>query len=78
MEELRRLAFEGVANELKDPAEPEQGERQPPETMGEESRDKYGNRKKNRGDTESVAEAIHRVLVTGGVSRDPLLAGASA
>lgn len=55
VEELRRLAFEGVADELKDPAEDEQGERQPPETMGEESHDKHRNRKNNRRDAESVA-----------------------
>lgn len=77
-EELRGLAFEGVADELEDPAEDEEGEGEPPETVEEESGGEDGDRKQNRGNAEGVAEAVDGMLMAGRVLGDPLLAGAVA
>ena len=77
-EELGRLAFEGVANELEYPSDNEQGEGVHPEMADEDARDANSDRKQNQRDAESVAQPIYRMLVTAGVLRDPLLAGAVA
>ena len=76
VEELRRLAFEGVADELEDPANHEQRKSVEPKAMYEGGGDKDGDRKKNERNAEGVAETIYRMLVAGGVLRDPLLARA--
>ena len=78
VEEFRRLAFEGMADELKDPPDHKQCQRDPPEAVEEEPGDEYSYRKQNRRDAEGVAEAVDRMLVAGRVLGDPLLAGASA
>lgn len=76
MEELRRLALEGVADELEDPANHEQRKSVEPQAMYEGGGNENGDRKKNKRNAEGVAETIYGVLMAGGVLRDPLLAGA--
>ena len=78
MEEFRRLAFKSVTDELKDPSEDEQRQRELPEAVEEKSAGKDGSREQNRGNAESVAQPVDRVLVAGRVLGDPLLAAASA
>ena len=77
-EELRGLAFEGVADELEDPSHEEQAEAVGPEAMQEEARGKYRDRDQNQRNAQGVADAVHRMLVTAGILRDPLLAAAVA
>ena len=78
MEELRRLSFKCVADELEDPPDDKQCQGNPPEAMREESCYEDSKGKQNRGDTQSVAQAIDGMLVAGRVLLNPLLAGASA
>ena len=73
-----RLAFKGVADELENPSQDEQSQRVGPETMEEEAGEKNYEREHNGWDAQSVAGAVHGMLVTGSVLRDPLLAGAVA
>jgi hypothetical protein len=77
-EELRRLAFEGVADELKDPSDDEESQRVEPQAMKEEPGDEHYDRDQNRGNTKRVADAIDRMLVATRVLGDPLRVGASA
>ncbi len=74
-EELRGLAFKGVAEELKQPSEDEESEGIPPKAMKKETEDEDGERNKNCGNAEGMAKAIDRMLVAGRVFRDPLFAG---
>ncbi len=78
MEELRRLAFEGVADELEDPSDREKCRGVEPEAMVEEASDEDRDGNENRRNTERVAGAIDGMLVAARVLRDPLLAGAVA
>jgi len=78
MKKFRRLSFERMSHKLKDPPQNKQDSRNHPKAVVEESRegDRYGN--KNRGYAVGMAKAVHRMLVTSGILRDPLFAGASA
>jgi hypothetical protein len=78
MEEFRRLAFEGVANELEYPSDEEQSQRVSPQTVEEDAGYKKRDREQDRRNAQRVTDAVHRVLMTGTVLRDPLLVGASA
>ena len=75
--ELWWLAFEGVTDELEDPSEDKESERVGPQTMKENARHKNGHGEQNGRDAERMAGPVHRMLVTGGILRDPLLAGAA-
>jgi hypothetical protein len=77
-EELRRLTFKRVADELEDPADHEKRAGVKPKAMKKETGDEDRDRNNNQGDAERVAGAIHRMLVTCGVLRDPLLVSAIA
>jgi hypothetical protein len=76
--ELRRLAFKGVADELKDPSEDKEGERVGPQIMKEDAGHKNWYREQDGRDAQRMAGSVHWMLVAGGVLRDPLLAGAAA
>lgn len=78
MKKFRRLSFKGVPNELKDPAQQEQGSRHNPEEVIKKSGDSHCERDKDRRNAVSVAKAVHRMLMATGVLRDPLFAAASA
>ena len=77
MEELGRLALESVADELKCPSDQKQGEGAGQEAVEKDAGEKERQGKKNRGNTQGVAQAVHGMLVTGAVLGDPLFAGAS-
>ena len=77
-EELRGLTFERVADELEDPSDHEKRGGVEPKAMKKETGDEDRDRDENQGDAERVAGAVHRMLVTCGVLRDPLLVGAIA
>ena len=78
MEELRRLAFERMTDELEDPSDEEQRQRIPPEPMHEDAGHEKRNRKQNGWNAERVADPVHRIPMTGSVLFDPLLVCASA
>ena len=78
MEKFRGLAFEDVTDELEDPSEDEEAQGVVPEAMEKESRDRDCTGEETRGDTERVAGAVDRMLMTGRVPGDPLLGRASA
>lgn len=76
MEELRRLTLESVADTLQRPSEDEEHCRELP-CAGEDGSRKQGKqREQDERNPEGVAGAIHRMPVTAGILRDPLLAGA--
>ena len=77
-EELRGLAFEGVADELEKPSEEEKTQSVGPQAMDEDAGYKYRDREDDGRDAQGVAEPVHAVLMAGGVLGDPLLVGAIA
>jgi len=78
VEELRGLAFESVADELEHPSDQEQSEPVQPQSVEEDAGHKNRKRKQNGRNAQRVAQAVHRMLMTGTVLRDPLLVGAFA
>ena len=78
MEKFRRLAFKSVADKLEDPSDQKQAERIDPQAVKEAAQNKQWDGKQDGRDTERVARAVHRMLVTGAVLRDPFLVAASA
>ena len=78
LKEFRRLALEGMADELENPSNDKQGERIGPQTMDEDAGQKKWDGEENRRYAQRMAEAVHGVLVAGGVLRDPLLVAAVA
>src|SRR5438132_7423783 len=73
VKELRRLALERMADELKHPTGDEEHERRAPQTDREQCE-----RDHDHWNPDGVAEAVHRILVARRISRDPLLGGAAA
>ncbi len=67
-----------MAHELEDPPEHEQSERINPEAMKvkENTNDKNQHGQQDGRNAERVASAVHRMLVAGGILRDPLLVSA--
>ncbi len=78
MKKFRRLAFEGMAHELKDPSNCKQRKSGDPKAMVEDAGDEHAERKNNGGDAERVAETVYGVLVAARILGDPLLVGAVA
>ena len=78
MEELRRLAFKHVADELEDPAGGEQANGEKPKPVVQEARHEHGERDQDCGNPESMAKPVDRVLMTARVSRYPLLTAVRA
>ena len=78
MEEFRRLALEGVADELENPSDEEQSQRVRPQAVEEDADNRKWDRKQDGRNAQRVTHAVHGVLMTGTVLRDPLLVGASA
>src|SRR3974390_3715607 len=64
-EELRWLPFKGVANELENPSDDEQGGGVVPEAMDEDAGDRDRQREQNERDAEGMAEAGDRVVGPG-------------
>jgi hypothetical protein len=78
VEEFRRLALEGVADELENPSDEEQSQRVHPQPVEEDADYKKWDREQDGRNPQRVTHAVHRVLMTGTVLRDPLLVVASA
>jgi len=78
VKEFRRLALEGVADELEDPSDQEKGEGVEPQAMEENAGQEKHGRQKDERNPEGVAGAVDGMLMAGGVLGDPLLAGAVA
>ena len=78
MEELRRLALKGVADELEDPPDHEKRQGVEPQAMEEEAGNENCDRDENGRNAERVADPVDGMLVAARVLRDPLLAGAVA
>jgi hypothetical protein len=76
VKKLRRLSLERVPDELQGPSRQEQGQRDPPQSRHEEPAHKDDEGNQNGGNAEGMAEAVDRMLVAGGVLRDPFPAGA--
>src|ERR1700683_3021681 len=77
-EKLRRFALEGVADELENPSQNKESERVGPEAMEENAAGKNRDREQDGRNAQSMAGAVHAILMAGGVLRDPLLAAAVA
>ena len=77
-EKFRGLAFEGMADELENPSNDKEGESIGPQAMNEDTGQKKWDGEQNRRYAQRVAEAVHGMLMAGGVLRDPLLVGAVA
>src|SRR6266446_2006249 len=78
VEEFRRLALESVADELENPSCEEQNQRVQPKAVEEDARYKKRDREQYGRYAQRVTDAVHWMLMTGTVLRDPLLVGASA
>ena len=78
MEEFGRLALEGMADELENPSDEEQRQRVRPQAVVEDAEYKKWDREQDGRNAQRVTHAVHGVLMTGTVLRDPLLVGASA
>ena len=63
VEKLRRLAFEGVSDELKTPTQHEKAGRDRPETVDEHGAKKERQREDDERDAERMAHAIDRMLM---------------
>ena len=77
MEEFRRLSFEGMADELEDPADYEQRKRQLPKAGNERN-----DRCKEQGEddhrnTDGVANTVDRILMAACVLCDPVIPGSA-
>jgi hypothetical protein len=78
VEEFWFFTLEGVADELEDPSQQKKSEGVGPQAMHKNAGYEDADREENQRDTQRVGGAVHRVLMAGGVLRDPLLAGAVA
>ena len=78
MEEFRRLAFEGVADELEHPSGDEETERIRPKAMEEDAAEKQWEREQDSRYSQSMADPVYGMLMAGSILRDPLLASAVA
>ena len=78
MEEFGFLPFKSVPDELQRPAGKKQYQCVNPEPVGRDAGDKQHDRQGNQRNAEGMAGAVHRVLMTAGVLRDPLFVGPSA
>jgi hypothetical protein len=78
LEEFRRLALKGVADELENPSNEEQGDAIKPQAVEKDAGYKDRDRQQDDGNAQSVTDAVYGMLMTGAVLRDPLLVSASA
>jgi|SRR5580658_125695 hypothetical protein len=76
VEKFRRLAFEGVADELENPSDEEQSQSIRPQAVVEDAGDKNWPREQDGRNAQRVTQPVHRMPMTGAVLRDPLLVSA--
>jgi len=78
MEKLGFFAFEGVSNELQDPANDEGRHGVPPERVKEDAGYGHSRCQHDQRNAKGMAKTVDRVSMAASILRDPLLAGASA
>jgi hypothetical protein len=78
LKKLRRLSFEGMADELENPSQDKQSEPVRPQTVDEDAGQQERQRKHNGRNAQGVASPIYGMLVAGGVLCDPLIAGSGS
>jgi hypothetical protein len=78
VEKFGRLAFESMADELKNPSGYEKDGAIQPEVVPKKTGHKNRERNQNGGNAQRMANTIDRVLMAGRVLLDPLFAGAIA
>jgi hypothetical protein len=78
VEELRRLALKGVADELENPSNNKQAKPINPQFMNEYAGDKYSNPQQDGRYPQRMARPIHRMLMARRVLRNPLFVAAIA
>lgn len=76
VEELRRLAFEGMADELENPSDEEQSHRVQPQAVKKDAGYEKREREQNGWNAQGVTHAVYPVPMTRTVLRDPLLTAA--
>lgn len=78
MEKFRRLAFEGMSDELEDPSDDEERQSVEPEAVIEEAGNEDGDRDEDGRNAKRVAGTVDGMLVARRVLGDPFVAGAVA
>jgi hypothetical protein len=78
VEKLGRLAFEGMADELKEPSQHKQCECHPPEAVTNKASGEYRHRDQDGRNAVGMTNAIDRMLMAAFVLCDPPVAGLSA
>src|SRR5579863_1779528 len=78
MKEFWLFALEGMADELERPSHKKKRQRVGPQAVNKDACDEQCERNQNGGYPEGMADTVYRVLVAGGILRDPLFVGAGA
>jgi len=78
MEEFRWFALEGMPDKLENPSDKEQSQRVQPQPVIEDAGDEERNREQDGRNAQRMAYAIHWMLMTGSILRDPLFVAPSA
>ena len=72
LKKLRRFAFEGMADELKNPSDDKYTESIGPQAMEEDAAEKKQDGQKDSRNAQSMAQPVHGMLVAGGILGNPL------
>jgi hypothetical protein len=78
VKELRLFTLEGMADELEGPSHKEKRERVGLEAVNKDAGDEQNERKQDCRYPQGMADTVYRVLMAGGVLRNPLFVGAVA
>jgi len=78
VEEFRRLALKGVADELENPSDKEQRDAIEPQVMEKDASNEDRDRQQDGRNPQRMTESVYGMPMAGAVLRDPLLVGASA
>jgi hypothetical protein len=73
VEELRRLAFDGVSQELKTPSHDEHAERKRPEPIDPDGGQEQWQGEDDERNTYSMAKSVEWMLMTVAILTDPLV-----
>jgi hypothetical protein len=73
VEELGRLPFDGVSQELKTPSDEEHAERERPEPIDPGGGQQQRQREDNERDTHGMAKPVKWMLMTVAILTDPLV-----
>ena len=78
MQELGRLPFHGVSQELKTPSDEEHADRKRPEPINPDAGQQQRQREDDEGYTHSMAKTVEWMLMTVAILTDPLIPTFSA